>query len=139
MLKKNLLILFIIFSILCICNVCFAANTANNVKNAVGTGTNTVVDGMSNLAGDVRNGVGSLENGIEDALTMDDMNTRTTDNLKNTDTTTGYTATRTATTGDNTGMFGLDSSTMWIWAIVAVAAIGIVGLVWFYGSQNRVD
>lgn len=141
MLKKSLLILSIIFCILCISNVCFAANTANNVKSAVGTGTNTVVDGMSNLAGGVRNGVGHVENGIEDALTMDDTNTRTADNTNAGTTTdaTGYTATRTATTGDNAGMFGIDSSTMWVWAIVAIAAIGIVGLVWFYGSQNRVD
>lgn len=142
MLKKNLLILFIIFCILCISNVCFATNTANNVKNAVGTGTNTVVDGMSNLAGGVRNGVGNLENGIEDALTMDDMNTRTTDNFTNAGTTTdagSYTATRTATTGDANGLFGIDTSTMWVWIIVALASIVIVGLVWYYGSQNRVD
>lgn len=143
MLKKSLLILFIIFSILCISSICFAANTANNVKNAVGTGTNTVVDGMSNLAGGVRNGVGHVENGIEDALTMDDMdNTRTSDNFTNGGTTadTGnYTATRTATTTDTTGIFGLDTSTMWVWLIVSIAAIGIIGLVWFYGSQNRVD
>ena len=143
MLKKSLLILFIIFCIQCICNVCFAANTADNVKSAVGSATNTVVDGVSNLASDVRNGVGYVENSIEDALTMDDdMNTRATDNYNNVGTTTdtgNYTATRTATTGDAAGMFGADTSTMWVWIIVALAAIVIVGLVWYYGSQNRVD
>lgn len=151
MLKKGLLILFILFSILFISNVCFATNTANNVKNAIGTGTNTVVDGMSNLAGGVRNGIGHVENGIEDALTMDDMETRTNNNVgittdsamtTNTGATAtngGYTATRTATTGDGAGLFGIDTSTMWVWIIVALASIVIVGLVWYYGAQNRVD
>lgn len=145
MLKKSLFILFIIFSILCISSICFATNTANNVKNAVGKSTNTVVDGMSNLAGGIRNGVGHVENGIEDALTMDEKdntNTRTSDNFTNggtTSDTSNYTATRTATTTDTTGILGIDTSTMWVWLVVAIAAIGIVALVWFYGSQNRVD
>ena len=131
MLKKNLIILFIFFCIICISNVCFANNVGNSIKNGVSSVTNTVVDGTQNLARDVRNGVGNVENGIEGALTMD---TNTTDG--------NYTATRTATTRtttDNTGLFGLDSSTMWVWAIIAIAAIGIIGLVWYYGSQNRVD
>lgn len=134
MLKKNLIILFIVFCIICISNVCFANNTGNTIKNGVSSVTNTVVDGTQNLARDVRNGVGSLENGIEGALTMD-----TNNNMNSND---NYTATRTATTratADNTGLFGLDSSTMWVWLIVALAAIGIIGLVWYYGSQNRVD
>lgn len=132
MLKKSLIILFIIFFVLCISNISFAANTADNVKNAVSSTTNTVVDGVSNLAEDVRNGVGHVENGIEDALTMD--------NETNTDTraTTGdYTTARTA---DMTRTAtGADNTTMWVWLIVAVAAIVIIALVWYYGSQNRVD
>lgn len=130
MLKKNLIILFIVFSILCISSVCFATNgSSDDVKNAVHSGTDTVIDGVSNLATDVRNGVGHVENGIEDALTMNDTDTgrATTDD---------YTATRAATTGTATGT---DTRTMWIWVIVAIAAIVIVALVWYYGNQNRVD
>lgn len=140
MLKKNLIILFIFFCIICISNVCFANNMGNSIKNGVSSITNTVVDGTQNLANGIRNGVGNMENGIEGALTMDN-NTSTNTNTTMT-TTDNYTATRTATTRaatDDTGLFGLDSSTMWIWAIVAIAAIGIIGLVWYYGSQNRVD
>ena len=138
MLKKNLIILFIVFCIICISNVCFANNMGNSIKNGVSSVTNTVVDGTQNLARDVRNGVGNVENGIEGALTMDNNTT----NARTMATTDDYTATRTATTTDatgNTGLFGLDSSTMWVWLIVAIAAIGIIGLVWYYGSQNRVD
>lgn len=137
MLKKNLIILFIIFCILCISNVCFANNTANNIKDGVNSATTTVVDGAKNLATDVRNGVGAVENGIEGALTMDNMNNRTTNNGTAARTTTdNYTTARTATTTNATGM---GTSTMWVWAIVAVAAVVIIGLVWYYGSQNRVD
>lgn len=141
MLKRSLIILFIIFSILFISNVCLANNTATTVKNVVNSGTNTVVDGISNLASDVRNGVGNLENGIEDALTMDDMNARNDDDFSNAGATTtdNYTATRTATTREALGATGADTTTMWVWVILAVAAITIVGLVWYYGSQNRVD
>ena len=137
MLKKNLIILFIIFCILCISNVCFA-NTTNNVKSGVNSATTTVVDGAKNLANDVRNGVGAVENGIEGALTMDTNTTNhnTTTHNTTTATTDNYTAARTATTTNATGT---RTSTMWVWAIVAVATIGIIGLVWYYGSQNRVD
>lgn len=131
MLKKNLLILFIVFCILCISNICFAMDNVNDMKNAVGSGANTVIDGAANLATDVRNGVGHVENGIEDALTMGNMDRQATR-----DTTDNYTATRTATTANGAG--GM-SSTMWVWVIVAIAAIVIVGLVWYYGSQNKVD
>ena len=130
MLKNNLIILFIIFCILCISNVCFANNTANSVKNGVSAVTYTVVDGTQNLASDMRNGMDRVEDGVEGALTMDNVNTDTRA------TTDDYTATRTATTTNATGT---NLSTMWIWVIVAIAAMVIVGLVWYYGSQNRVD
>lgn len=139
MLKKSLIILFIVFTFLCVSNICFAANnsnTTNNVKNAVSSTTNTVIDGVSNLAHDVRNGVGHVENGVEDALTMDDTMTDT-DRRTTTATTGDYQATRTA---DMTrAATGTDNTTMWVWLIVAVAAVVIISLVWYYGAQNRID
>lgn len=136
MLKKSLLILFIIFSIICISSICFATdNTANNVKNAVTSGTNTIIDGATNLAEDVRNGVGHVEDGVEGALKMDNNAKRTT----TTDVAGDYTATRTATTTATGATAGTNNTTMWIWIILAVAAIVIVALVWYYGSQNNID
>lgn len=134
MLKKSLLILFIIFTILCISNICFATDMGNTVKNAVGNGTNTVVDGVSNLASDVRNGVGHVENGIEDALTMDDSNNTNLGITANTGMAGDYTTTRADAAGA-----GTDTTTMWVWIILAIAAIVIVALVWYYGSQNHID
>jgi len=139
MFKKSLIILFIIFAFLCVSNICFAANTSNttnNVKNAVSSTTDTVIDGVSNLAHDVRNGVGHVENGIEDALTMDD-NMTDTDRRTATGTTGDYQATRTA---DMTrAATGTNNTIMWVWLILAVASIVIISLVWYYGSQNRID
>lgn len=131
MLKKSLLILFIIFCILCISNICFANDMASDMKDAVNSASSTLIDGTKNLATDVRNGVGNVENGIEGALTMDNMNNTNMQTTSN-----DYTATRTSSTTNATGM---NTSTMWVWMIVAIAAIGIVGLVWFYASQHRVN
>lgn len=125
--KKSLIVLFIIVCILCVSNVCFANNTMNNMKNGVMSATNTVVDGVENLAADAREGVGDIENSIEGALTMDTNMVRTNTN--------GYTSARTSATMTDTTT---GTATLWIWAIVAIAAIGIIGLVWFYATQNRV-
>ena len=104
---------------------------ASDMKDAVNSASSTLIDGTKNLAADVRNGVGDVENGIEGALTMNNMNTTNMQTTSN-----DYTATRTSSTTNATGM---NTSTMWIWMIVAIAAIGIVGLVWFYASQHRVN
>lgn len=106
----------------------------NEVKNTVNGATNSIIDGVENLGSDVRNGIGRAENGIEDAFTMDNTNDIGTDNnTNNTVTGTGdYTATTTAaglTTTNNT-------STIWVWITIAIAAIVIIGLVWYYGTQN---
>ena len=48
----------------------------------------------------------------------------------------GYTATRTA--DDATGSAGfMNDTTMWVWLILAVAAVIIVALVWYYATQNN--
>lgn len=149
MYKKSLIILSAILFVLCICTSSVFAtdgNTANNVKNGVSNVTNSVVDGVSRMGSDVRNGIGAVENGIEDTFDMNDTdNGNNADNNNNdmapsaTDTTGGtgatgdYTTTRTADTAGTTddGM-----ANIWVWMIVAVAAIVIIGLVWYYGTQN---
>lgn len=136
MYKKSLILVSVILFVLCIFSGFVSAN--NDVKNAVSDVTNTVVNGANHLGSDVRNGIGAAENGVEGALKMDNNNngkvnaTRVpTDNTR-TGTAGGYTATRTtanALTNNN--------STLWIWLVVAIAAIVIIGLVWYYGTQNH--
>ena len=144
--KKSFILLSVILFVLFICSGFVCAT--NEVKNTVNNVTNTIVDGTARLGNDIRNGVGAAENGIEGALTMDDDNMNDNNGNNGTDANDGtneagendealigdYTTTRTtadaATPTDNT-------STLWIWLIVAIAAIVIIGLVWYYGTQNR--
>ena len=44
-----------------------------------------------------------------------------------------YTATRTT---DNTGFLGTDTNT-WLWIAIIVAAAIIIGIVWYYATQNN--
>ena len=99
----------------------------NDIKDGVHSATDAVIDGASNLANDARKGVGAIENTVENGA-------KDIGNAMHHDNTNGYTATRTATTGTTTnGM----NSTLWTWVILAVAAVVIIGLIWYYASQNN--
>lgn len=121
--KKSLILVSVVLFVLCIFSGFVSANTGD-VKNGVSNVTNAVVDGVNRMGSDVRNGIGSAENGVEDALRMND--TKINDNVRD------YTATRTSADGLTS-----NASTMWVWVIVAIAAIVIIGLVWYYGSTNN--
>ena len=99
----------------------------NDIKDGVHSATDTVIDGASNLVNDARKGVGAIENTVENGA-------KDIGNAIHHDNTNGYTTTRTATTGTTTnGM----NSTLWTWVILAVAAVVIIGLIWYYASQNN--
>ena len=125
--RKTLIILSILFALLFISTISFANN---DIKDGVHSATDAVIDGASNLVNDARKGVGAIENTVENGA-------KDIGNAIYLDNTNGYTATRTATTGTTTnGM----NSTLWTWVILAVAAVVIIGLVWYYASQdNHVD
>ncbi len=137
--KKSLILVSVFFVVLFLLSGFVYAN--NEIQDGTSSIVNGVVNGINTLGSDVRNGVGAAENGIEDALKIDDMGNNTTDNnmsneANNTNaiTDTDYSATRTAT--GLTGGTANDNYTLWIWLIVAIAAIVIIGLVWYYGAQN---
>lgn len=122
--RKTLIILSILFALLFISTISFANN---DIKDGVHSATDTVIDGASNLVNDARKGVGAIENTVENGA-------KDIGNAMHHDNTNGYTATRTATTGTTTnGM----NSTLWTWVILAVAAVVIIGLIWYYASQNN--
>ena len=123
--RKTFIILSVLFAILFMSTVSFANN---DIKNGVHSATDTVIDGASNLANDARKGVGAIENTIEDGA-KNIGNAMYSDN-------TGYTATRTATTGTTSNNM-MNNGTLWTWVILAVAALVIIGLVWYYASQNN--
>lgn len=128
MYKKTLALVSVFFLVLFIFSGFVFAN--NDMKNGVSNAVNTVVDGVKDLGSDVRNGIGNAENGIEGALKMDD-ETITNENAKLDND--SYIATRTATSATTAN----NTATLWVWIIVAIAAIVIIGLVWYYGAQNN--
>ena len=105
--------------------------TENAVEGAVKDVTNGVKDTGNNIKNDVNNGVNNVTDGTNNNNNTGNMNTTGNNN--------GYTANRTATetramtTTDNT-FLGM-TTTMWTWLMLAVAAVVIIGLVWYYSNQ----
>jgi len=132
--KRKSFILLIALFLISLSTICYA-NMGNDVKNTVNGATNTVVDGVQNLAEDVRSGIGTAENAIEDGITnMGDAvmgGARDVTNAEDND----YTATRTG--AEDISVINNTAATTWTWIAVAIAAIVIVGLVWYYASERN--
>lgn len=95
-------------------------NVAKDAAGAIRKGTNDVENAGENITGDVKNGANNIEKDTKNA--RNDISSSTND---------GYTATRTAS-----GMFGTNN-TMWTWLILAIVAVAIIGLIWYYVAQNK--
>ena len=154
MLKRVLLGIFLATAIIAFCfNYTFAAdmmngleNAANNVRNTVENAENTVENVARDVSNTSKDATGAIENEASKMTeTQNNDNSRNdtdknADNLHDnttakgmTDANTGnYTATRTATT-DNQRLFGMNSTT-WIWLIMAIVAVAIIGLVYYYSA-----
>ena len=135
--KRKSFILLVALFVICISTLSFADDMGNNIKNTVNGATNTVVDGTQNLAEDVRTGIGNAENTIENGArnignaVMDGANDVM--NMGDND----YTATRTAT--EDVSIIDNTAATTWTWIAVAIAAIVIVSLVWYYSAQHHTE
>ena len=115
------ILLFILASISCFC---FAAdNMVNDVRNVVGNTGNMV----ENSARDVGN---ALTGGNSDNMGTNNQGASTTSNVSG-----SYDASRTSTDSSST-LLGMDG-TMWTWVILAITAIAIIALVWYYTSQTN--
>ena len=131
--------LFIGFSILLIgiftFTFCYAADNtmlqdaAEGVRNAVGGAENAIEDGARDISNTSRDMTGGMEN---TAQNMTDDTRNSAQNMTNND---RYTATRTSAETGTTFM-GMNA-TAWTWLIIGIAAIAIVALVWYYGTQLR--
>lgn len=138
MTKKIITILVACFTLLLFSNITFAENAGEEVKdswdkttqsmqNAGATVGNTMKAAGNNIEGTMKN----AGDKIGTTLTGND-NMRTNNPTHNNPTT--YNATRTST---NTGFLGIANNTMWsTWLIIAILAVAIVALVWYYGMQN---
>ena len=142
--KKKLLIVatILVFSI-CLCTLSFAndagtmlQDAANGVKNAVGGAENVLENTAGGAANTAKNATQGIENGMNNVgNSMSNTMTNITSNAK-TNNDTGYTATRTSTATEPATFMGM-TSTAWTWLIIGIAALAIVALVWYYGTQMR--
>lgn len=142
---KKIFILTLIISLVCFSSICFANNTmAEDVKDMGKDAMNTVDDGINNIGSSITNTtenagneIGQSENKIEndmDNMTQDKKDDDNKDNTMAGITTNGdYTTTQTAVTST------MENTNFWTWAIIILAAIGIIAVIWYYSSQNKED
>lgn len=111
-----------------------AKNTVNNVANGAGTivkdaGT-AITDGVKDVGNAINDGVRGIGGAVADGANKVTSDMTRTDNVGNNY---DYTAVRTANEGTIMGM----SPNTWTWFVLAIAALAIVGLVWYYAMQNK--
>lgn len=130
MTKKVLISIIALLYTLFFTSFAFATTSMENGAKDVGT---EVKDSFDKLEG----GAKDMGNTVKDAITdVGNAMTDNKDNLSNNSNDNSYTATRTSATS-NTSLFGMSTNTMWTWLILAIVAVAIVSLLWFYGSQNN--
>ena len=133
--KRKSFILLIAFLLIAFSTVCFANDMGNNIKNTINGATNTVVDGTQNLAEDVRSGVGTAENTIENGV--NNVGNAVMDGANSIEDAGDDAYTTTRAVADDATTRNAMNSTTWVWVILAIAAIVIIGSVWFYASQHN--
>ena len=121
-----------------------ATNGARNIVNNAENKVEGAVKNMGDTMKDSANKTGDNMNNAGYAITGNDNNNNRDNNTTPgtvTNDTSNYTANRTNTpttraAGTDTGntFLGMNSTT-WTWVILAIAAVAIVGLVWYYSSQ----
>lgn len=144
MLKKVLLGIFLSIAVIAFTfNYAFAndmQNAANHVKNAVGAAENTVENAARGISNTSKEVTGDMQNTASD-VTGTQNNDRA-GNAENNNAMIGmtgsdtgnYTASRTATTNNNATLLGMNSTT-WIWLIMAISAVAIVSLIYYYSAS----
>lgn len=134
MLKKVFSLLIVTFLVFFTCNVFAANNEFGDSMNKAGNAVRNVVGGAENVVEDAASGIGAGVQNIGETFNNGNNDNMDNGSLENG----GYDATRTATPrtiSDNNGTN--TNSNMWTWIILAIAAILIVGLVWYYAKQNK--
>lgn len=138
MAKKLIISLAIVIVSLC-CSVCFAAENNSNVNlgEEITDSLNKTGNSVRNMADDVMNGDNTRTNNRNnDNNILNDGTNNNNNNNTNDVFTDGYNAVRTSVDDVATGNM---STTTWIWIILAVAAIIIVAMIWYYAVQNNND
>lgn len=116
----------------------------NDIRDGVGKAEDTVENAAKDTAGAVREGFNKVgeagQDVADDAKDMaEDTKKGWNDKMDNgtvvgSDNRTNYNATRTS--ADNATFNGMTANG-WIWTILALAAVGIIALVWYYIRQEQ--
>ena len=123
-------------------NYTFAADdtaledATNTVRNMVGDAENGIENAAKDISNTSKDVTSDMENGANDAKSDMENKATTNSNPNN------YSASRTSTATDGS-LFGMNSTT-WIWLIMAIVAIAIIALVYYFsvrstGSNNYHD
>jgi hypothetical protein len=133
MTKKVFAFLIAIFIIFATSSV-FAANEIKDSMDKAGSSVQNVVDGAGNIIKDagttITDGAKNVGNAVSNGT-----NKLTTDMTRTDTTNTNYSATRTSADSSFMGM----SANTWTWFILAIAALAIIALVWYYAMQNNTE
>lgn len=131
MARKLTITLAVIILSFC-CGVCFAEENNSNMN---------LGDDISNTFNDVESGIEDVANDVMDGEVTTDNNYRNNDDMTDRNyidsTTNGYNAYRTTTDGTITGTDTTMSTTTWMWVILAIAAIVIIAMIWYYAVQGN--
>ena len=142
---KKIFTFILALSLIFITSSVFAANEIKDSMNKAGSSMQNVVNGAGNVMRDagatITNGVRNVGNAISNGVDNLSSDMTRTDNIDNNG---GYDATRTTTTrtlttnNDNATIMGMSANT-WTWFILAITALAIIGVVWYYAMQHKTE
>jgi len=140
MVKKIFLLVTMLATILFLTSFSFAANNTKNLGNDIKDSLDKAGNNVGNWVNDVKDAGQSAMNNVGNATegAMNDIGNMTNngdsdDNYRYNGTTNGnYAASRTATFENAT-----NNGTTWLWVILGVVALIIIGLSWYYMSDNK--
>lgn len=152
--KKIILAAIVFFIISTLSILCFAeasnnTNTSNTVdlkgeitqsldktRNTTSNVTNGVVSGVGSVMNTVTNGIDNIT-GMNNGT--DNKNNSTTNNNNAITNNGSYNTTRTGVGDAYYGAGNQMDTTTWLWMILAIVAVIIVGAVWYYAMQGVND
>ena len=108
-------------------------DTANSIRDMVGGAENAMEDAAGAVSNTSKNITGDMQEGLNNVMNGNESNDAHNDNTDSGN----YTAQRTSTSTDGT-MAGMNSTT-WIWLIMAILAVAIIALVYYYSAELAIN
>lgn len=128
MTKKIITFFITLFTLFLFSHVVFAENAGAEIKDSWNKAANTVQNATNHVEGAMKDAGDGIKSGMQGA-------TNTAARTTTTPTNNNYMATRT----NANAFLGMNSNTMWTWFVLAILAVAIIGLIWYYGMQNTTN